>query len=243
MVLQMDKVVDKMPVIARARCPGPQGHGLNGCRVESSESHPQSTPVSLFSRLRDPGDHAAWREFQHRYHEMLRRFCRKRGLQPADAEDVVQTVFINLSKALPGFTYDPRRGRFRDYLFRCVRNSISEWARRRDGRCVALDTSMGQSLASADDAGNGPDAAQWRKEWVAHHYRVALERLRGDFDARNVAIFERNVDGQSVPDLAREHGIDEQTIYAARRRIRARLQELIAEQVRDEDGQFGTPFA
>jgi len=201
----------------------------------SSNAASQSTSASLLSRVRSPGDHAAWSEFQGRYRELLLRFCRKRGLQHADAEDAVQSVFVSLARTLPQFTYDPQRGRFRDYLYRCLRNTLSEWHQRTIAGPQALDTSMQDALAAPDDNPGGGDAALWEQEWVAHHFRHALERIRAEFDAHNVEMFERNVSGEPVAQLVSAFGVSEEAFYAARRRIRLRLQDLIAEQVRDED--------
>ena len=111
-----------------------------------------ATHPSLLSRVRNPSDVAAWRQFEALYRELLVRFCRRRGLQLADAEDVVQVVLTNLSKSLPGFVYDPARGRFRDYLFRCARNAISQWAGRPRLHAGALDTGIAQP-ASAEPPG------------------------------------------------------------------------------------------
>lgn len=192
--------------------------------------------------MRDPADHAAWREFEGGYRELLVRYCRKRGLQHADADDVVQIVFLNLSKSLPQFVYDPQRGRFRDYLYRCTRNSIANWAERRKAGGAALFSDMDATrLGAAGEQADASDAELWQQEWVAHHYRMALERLRGEFDAHNLEIFNRNVAGESVADLAAAFGVTEQAVYAARRRIRARLEELVAEQVRDEDAVDAAP--
>jgi RNA polymerase sigma-70 factor (ECF subfamily) len=152
-----------------------------------------------------------------------------------DAEDVVQNVLFNLAKGLPGFVYDPQRGKFRDYLFRATRNSITDWTRRTIGSPQALDTDVARTLASPTDESEGGDVALWEKEWVAHHYRLALLRARDEFEPRNLEIFERNVAGASVTELAVAYGIEEGSIYASRRRIRQRLRELIAEQVREEE--------
>src|SRR5262245_3136167 len=114
----------------------------------------QTTAVSLLSRVRDPSDHAAWREFDERYRLLLLRFCWRPGIHRLDAEDIVQEVFTSLTKALPQFTYDPQRGRFRDYLYRSLRNVIFEWARRPERRDRHLFTSIGDGPGS-----NGPDCA------------------------------------------------------------------------------------
>lgn len=197
----------------------------------------QTTALSLLWRVRDPSDHAAWREFDRRYRELLVRFCRRRGVPHMDAEDLVQRVFLGLSKTLPHFTYDPNRGRFRDYLFRCIRNAISEWASGPNRRLDGLDSSVG---ATRPQPGVAPpedpsESSEWEAEWVAHHYRLALETVRQTFDAQSVDIFNRSIAGAKVADLARELGMTEEAVYKVRQRIRDRMEELIAHQIREED--------
>ena len=201
------------------------------------------TRLSLLSRVRDPSDVAAWREFEDTYREMLVRFCLSQGSQHADAEDAVQTVFVNLSRALPGFVYDSSKGRFRDYLFRSVRNAIcgmhTKW---RPMTGLGPLDGEDESRIGADPAGDEPspmEAAAWEKEWVAHHYRRALARVREQFEARSVEVFERNVSGVSVALLAQEYGMTDEAVYKLRMRIRERMQELVQEQVREEDSPDG----
>ena len=61
---------------------------------------PHTTHPTLLSRVRDHEDHRSWREFDSRYRELILRFCRRRGLQQSDAEDVRQIVMLNLARAL-----------------------------------------------------------------------------------------------------------------------------------------------
>jgi hypothetical protein len=88
----------------------------------------------------------------------------------------------------------------------------------------------------AEDGAAAADSAIWQEEWVAHHYRLALVTVRAQFDNRNIELFERSLNGESVAALASAYGISEDAVYRARQRIRERLQELIAMQVRAEDG-------
>lgn len=198
--------------------------------MSAGDEKMSSTRVSLLSRVRDTTDVAAWREFEQLYRELLLRFCRRRGLQAVDADDVVQSVFLGMTTSLPKFVYDANRGRFRDYLFRCTRNAISAWAARRHGPGQPLD-----SRIPDPDEGGPADTPLWEEEWVAHHYRMAMQRVRASFDDRSVAIFDRSMQGATVAELAAAHQMSEQAVYKARQRIRERLEALIAEQVRHED--------
>ncbi len=200
-----------------------------------SESHGRTTHLSLLSGLRDPANAAAWREFERRYRELLVRFCRRRGLQQADAEDVVQVVFVSLSRRLPSFIYDRRRGRFRDYLLRCTRNAIVRWSTRPKTADFALDPDGDAPLEDP----SGVEAQIWEQEWVAHHYRLAMENVRTTFDPRSAEIFDRSVAGATVASLAAEFNLSEQAVHKVRQRIRNRLEELIAAQLLEEEAVDG----
>ncbi|MGD9690234.1 MAG: RNA polymerase sigma factor [Phycisphaerales bacterium] len=192
----------------------------------------EPTRSTLLSRLRDTDDQASWREFEARYRELIIRFCRARGGQLADAEDIAQAVFASLVRALPGFTYDRQRGRFRDYLFRCVRAAASEHAR----AAARAGTPLEFAPASRDAETADPQAATiWEREWMAHHYRLALAELERTFDASSVAVLRQSLSGQSPAAIAEALGLTPDAVYKARQRVRARVEEIIARQVVEED--------
>jgi RNA polymerase sigma-70 factor (ECF subfamily) len=193
----------------------------------------KSTSTSLLLRLRNPTDQDAWREFERDYRELLLRYFSRRSLRAADAEDVLQALMLDLARHLPNFTLDRERGRFRDYLFRCASNALTRWRERERRSEQRLDSTLASKLG--DDAQHAADAAAWEREWVDHHYRLALRSVRRDFDARSVEIFERCVAGAPVEQLAREFALTSDAIYKLRQRIRARMQELIEQQIRAED--------
>lgn len=185
-------------------------------------------------RVRDPGDRSAWEDFDRQYREWLLRFFRRRNVPFPDAEDLVQRVLANLAKSLPQFTYDPSRGRFRDYLFRCARNAIAEWANcpGRNGNGLI---NLGAIGGVAADGFDPAEAQAWEEEWISHHYRLALETLRSMASERDIRILERSVAGASVPDLAREFGMEEAAVSKVRYRIREKMEALIAAQIAEED--------
>lgn len=74
------------------------------------------TRVSLLLRLKaQPQDQTAWREFVRRYEPRLLGWCKHWYLQEADAQDVTQTVLLQLMHKLQSFEYDPARS-FRAWL-------------------------------------------------------------------------------------------------------------------------------
>ena len=193
-----------------------------------------TTHPSLLSRLRDTEDHAAWREFDSKYGDLVLRFCISRGLQHSDAEDVRQLVMLGLFRVLPGFRYSAQRGRFRNYLGTVVRNAITLFQRgqRPHGAELSLHTDMHALLQ------NGAVIERdefWDQEWVRHHYRLAMQTLRATYEPRSIEIFDRLLAGQSVAQTAAEMGVSEDAVNKVKQRIRNRLREIIAVQIRHEE--------
>src|SRR5262245_22709681 len=86
------------------------------------------TPHSLLVRLsQEHRDERAWNEFVRRYQPHILAWCRERGLQQADAEDVTQTVLLQMLSAMREFRYDPA-GSFRAWLRTVTSHACSRFA-------------------------------------------------------------------------------------------------------------------
>lgn len=192
------------------------------------EADPGETRASLLGRLRESGDEAAWREFDRRYQGLVVRYCLRRGLQIADAEDVRQTVMIGLARSLKGFSYDPARGRFRSYLGRVVGHAITRFQQTRRHEVSFEDFSESEAAAA-------PEHDQWIDEWRAHHLRLALDAVRPTVEPTSLAVFERLLDGRDVAEVAVETGLTEAAVHKIKQRMRDRLKDLVARQIQDEE--------
>ena len=186
------------------------------------------TRPSLLSRMRDPGDQLAWQQFDAQYHELILRYCTRRGLQLSDAEDVRQSVMLSLHRGLPQFRYSRNRGRFRDYLGRAVRHAIIELYRRQRPEL------SGAELRDSEVAEDPALETLWEREWVLHHYRRAMAVIRTQSDPRGVEIFERLLQGQSVPRITEEMALGRNTVYKTKQRLRERLRQQIELQIEEE---------
>lgn len=61
------------------------------------------TNESLIVQVRDPSNWAAWLQFEQLYRPVIFRIARAKGLQHADALDLVQQVLISVSSAIDRF--------------------------------------------------------------------------------------------------------------------------------------------
>ncbi|MCI0364915.1 MAG: sigma-70 family RNA polymerase sigma factor [Phycisphaerales bacterium] len=195
---------------------------------------PSSTHPSLLARLRWSADQAAWREFDARYGDLILRYCGNRGLRHNDAEDVRQMVMLALAKSLPGFRYDSQRGRFRSYLGQVVHRSILLFRHRtRPNTTVTLLHDNVLTMAAAE-CGSELEAV-WEQEWIDHHCRIAMRAIRATYDPKSVEIFDRLLAGENVQEVAQSYGMSADAVHKVKQRIRDRMKELIAQQIRQED--------
>ena len=75
------------------------------------------TRKTILNRLRmTQTDQIAWDEFYKIYWKLVHSVALKAGLSHVDAQEVVQNTFIKVAKNIGKFEYDPRKGKFRNWL-------------------------------------------------------------------------------------------------------------------------------
>ncbi len=190
-----------------------------------------STHTSLLARLANRDDAEAWQAFSDRYRGLICGFARRRGLQPADCDDVFQEVMLSLSEALPRFRYDPRRGRFRSFLKTVTLNAIIDRQRGRAGESKLRGIDRTSWIP-----GGPPDVEQaWEAEWRQYHVRRALQVVAAEFNDNDYRAFRHYVlQQQDARRTAEAIGVSVAQVYQAKSRITRRLTALIELQMQEE---------
>jgi RNA polymerase sigma factor (sigma-70 family) len=175
---------------------------------------------------------AAWTEFLNRYSELIRAFCRHQGVVGPDADDVLQEVLLGLTRAMPGFVYDPAKGKFRGYLKTATLHAIYRRACQKPGGRPLSEVESLVATATGDSTVEG----RWELEWRQHHLRRAMAAVRREFSERDVTVFEKYaVAGEAAESVAASSGVSVDSVYQVKTRILRRLSAVIAAQV-DEEG-------
>jgi RNA polymerase sigma-70 factor (ECF subfamily) len=182
----------------------------------------ETTSISLLRRLHQPGDATSWARFVQLYTPLLMYWARKQGLQPADAADLVQEVFVLLVEKLPQFTHDPARS-FRGWLRTILVNKARDRQRRLAAQPPARNDEL-PALAVPDD-GAALDEAEYRH----HLVRRALELMQAEFEpATWKSCWETTIGDRPAAEVAAELGISTNAVYIARHRVLRRLRQELA---------------
>ena len=196
---------------------------------------PERTPTTSEALLREVAakpDSPRAEEFARIYRPVLARYvAHSRAnhvpIQPADCDDIVQEALLAVLSALPGFKYDSKRGRFRAYLQRTVRNAVMRFQRRRASEANTrqdFDSGAGRSLI-----GQQPDDELAIQVWSLTMARVFRS---GRFAPNTLAAFRRvALEDVPVAEVAREFKLKPNAVY--------QLKSRILRAVRAELGHFG----
>ena len=190
-------------------------------------NRPPDTRVSLIIRLPDAADVDAWRDFAESYEPFVYRFARRRGLQDADAREVVQEVFLGVARAIRRWEPDANRARFRTWLFRIAKNQLLNKlsSRRRE---MVLDTGAWERV-EADAAQDFSCSPEEEAEYRQAVFSWAASRIEKQVKPKTWSAFWlSSVDGRGIEEVADELGVSTGQVYVARSRVIRKLREEIA---------------
>jgi RNA polymerase sigma factor (sigma-70 family) len=197
-------------------------------------THDLATSLNLLGRLKHSAANRDWEDFYDRYSPVILSFAQKCGMDFQGAEDVLQETVICLMQKLPGFEYDPQKGKFRSWLRQIVKYKTLEQLRRAGAPKVqplsasALDLEIEHKtpLHDAPDLGRGIDAA-----WELSVLEQALRQIRNDPTVKKETcdiFFALVVEEQPIADIEARFGVKRNAIYQIKNRMQKRLREEIA---------------
>jgi RNA polymerase sigma-70 factor (ECF subfamily) len=186
------------------------------------------THISLLGRLhRDPSNQAAWAELVEHYGGKVYTWCRRWGLQGADAQDVTQNVLLKLAGAMKDFTYDPSRS-FRAWLKTLTNRALSNFAAGRPP--VALgsgDSQVGRMLENVE--ARADLLRRLEEEFDRELLDEAMARVRLRVAPQTWEAFRLTaLEGLSGAEAAERIPMQVGQVFVAKRRVQKLLQEEVA---------------
>jgi RNA polymerase sigma factor (sigma-70 family) len=213
------------------RFPAPQAH--------FAETH---WSLILKARCEDENGMAALNQLCSSYRMPLYSYTRHRGFNPPDAEDIIQSFFIDLLKRDALRQVDREKGRFRCFLLSSLKNFLAnEWDRRRTLKrggaytFVSLDEPHAETLyGEIEDSQLDPEK-MFDRAWALRFLERAFMQLRAEYLAEGrLQVFEvlqpmMSIDGKDVPylELAGQLSLTEAAARMAAMRMRQRFRKVL----------------
>jgi RNA polymerase sigma-70 factor (ECF subfamily) len=197
------------------------------------------TSVSLLERVK-ADDQGAWQRLVDLYSPLVCHWCARWQVTGADADDVVQDVFLGVAAGIEKFqrpgqgspsaaTGGEAKGTFRGWLGAITRNKLRDFYERRKRQPAAQGGSgvhrLLQEIPAATLSDDAADAAQ-----LSDVYHRALELIRCDFQDHTWQAFWRTaIENQTPAEVAPALGMSKVAVRQAKARVLHRLKEEVGD--------------
>lgn len=187
----------------------------------------EATRASLILRLQDAEDIAAWDEFTAIYSPVIFRVATSRGFQAADADNLIQEVFLAVANSVSKWLEREKRGKFRAWLLRIARNEAVDMLTERATRPLGRDGSVAEqrlaNLPARDELSSAFDLEYERTvfRWAARQIRVSVAEQTWN------AFWLSSIDGLPVSEVAERLNTRPGNVYIARSRVMSKIKQLV----------------
>lgn len=166
-----------------------------------------------------------WDEFYRFYAPLVAGMVGRSFVDPHGRDDLVQDVWLAVTRKLPEFRWNANRGGLRAWFAKLVHDKTVDLIRRRQRRREATGA---DDLADAVPDGGADPAAALERRWQEEVVHAALAELRPDVDETNYRILELHFwDGLSAAEMAPRVGLTAEQVSARQHRllkkVRARI--------------------
>ena len=191
----------------------------------------ESTRSSVLRAVANTENEAAWQRLFDLYAGFVFSIARSKGLNDADADDIVQVVFTDLARNLPTFQYDRAKGKFRAYL-----SGLVNWRVMDKLKVGKRDADLKASFWEEAKAASSDDNGFAEREWQAAALEEALRRIKPDVNPEHYAAFVASaIEGQDTETVMRLYGISSDNLYQIRKRLTAKLRETVVSVLAEMD--------
>lgn len=200
--------------------PTPEGH--------NPPTH-SSVATSLLVRACQR-DSLAWQQLDTLFRPLVLEWCRRAGLQAADAADIAQQVWTAVAGSLGDFRRSGSQDSFRGWLWTITQNKLRDRGRRQGRIPVAPGGSEFQRRAADEPA---PISLDTSAVFTPDERQLLLERavalVRAEFEPRTwLAFAETTISERPAAEVGAELEMSVGAVYVAKSRVLRRLREELA---------------
>lgn len=196
----------------------------------------EATRSSLLRAVGEDGNDSAWARFFDTYAGYVFAIARKRGLQGTDADEIVQTVFLELQKKGGLSGYDREKGAFHTWLAGLTIWRVKDLFRKRATEAQKVTCSPGEELDGRFQASRNQIDELFEEEWREAVRQKALFKLREQVNPVHFSIFHalcfEEIDSEAVGKI---YGVTRNNLYQIRSRMKIAFRKLLEEAAKEMD--------
>ena len=192
---------------------------LSGVRPNRFVPYETASEAEIVRRAR-AGDEEAFAQIVQQHQSMVYSLALRMVRRSIDAEDVAQQVFTKVYFALKKFDM---RSSLSTWIYKIAMNETYDYLRRIKSRRVVYEGDLGEevdeiveSSARAADTKAGAEEQASRRDYL-------LKLLQHISEEERMLLFQKEVEGLTVDELAAKTGINENTIKVKLFRARKKL--------------------
>jgi len=194
--------------------------------THQSDSGEGSISSTLLRRVKE-NEPEAWSRLTQLYGPQIYRLCRQRGLQAADAADIVQETFRAVARKVGEFKREKPEDSFQSWLVTIAVNKIRDHFRGGQHRPNAVGgTDMKDQMAQLPDQDPSAFDTSFDDDARVGLKHRAMEILHSEFEESTWQSFWRMaVWGQTAAEIAQDLGMSKRAVRQAKYRVLRRLKE------------------
>ncbi len=184
--------------------------------------------TSLIARLQD-SDPVAWQQLVDLYAPLIFRWCQNCGLNSSDSSDIMQEVFVAVTRSVARFAPEPD-GSFRGWLWVTTHNKIRDFARKQKKQVLAAggtQANLHLSQIPLDDDSLDEPTSPAELNQLLHR---ALRQIEQDFAPHTwLAFWQTTIEGDDTRSVAERLSMSINSVRQAKSRVLRRLREQLGD--------------
>lgn len=178
-----------------------------------------ATSASLLLRIRNVDDADSWQRFEAVYAPVIRSYCRRRGFQSSDIDDIAQDVMTAVAGAIKNFEYQPEKGKFRSWLATVTANKLRNYA-------TKSKVKREQLIEYADQLASAPDSdSHWTDVFMQQIFAAAKQQVQLEVEEKTWECFRMTwLENIPAADVAANLEMPIHSVYVNKSRVLKRLE-------------------
>lgn len=178
------------------------------------------TRQTLLKKLTLDFNEDSWEEFVHFYGRFIASVIKTMGVSDSDIDDVQQQVLVRIWKSIERFDLNRERGSFRSWVYKIAQNTTLNFISKNKNKNAKLD----MLKVDYEDQYSNPEINEIiEDQWNRHISKMAFENISAVVSDKLIDAFVSHVKGESADITAERLGIEKETVYIYRNRMKEKL--------------------